>query len=112
VLAFAGIGDPERFFRTLRNSGIDVVRTRPFADHHVFSADEIEELLAQARSGRLTLATTEKDLARLRGKDGLPDWAAEIAAFAVKLEFAEPEHMRKFISARLFKARENKFGSR
>src|SRR2546427_6302548 len=40
-LAFAGIGDPDRFFRTLRASGIDVVRERAFADHHPFSKSEV-----------------------------------------------------------------------
>ena len=37
VLAFAGIGDPARFFGTLTASGVDVVRQRAFADHHAFS---------------------------------------------------------------------------
>src|SRR4051794_20617613 len=37
VLAFAGIGDPQRFFRTLRASGIDVRSEKAFADHHPFS---------------------------------------------------------------------------
>ncbi len=66
VLAFAGIGDPARFFRTLRASGIEVVRERAFADHHPFSQGEIETLIAEARRDGLTLVTTEKDLARLR----------------------------------------------
>ena len=42
VLAFAGIGDPGRFFRTLRGAGVDVVTERAFADHHPFSAQEID----------------------------------------------------------------------
>ena len=66
MLAFAGIGDPARFFRTLRASGIEVVRERAFADHHPFSQGEIEALIAEARREALTLVTTEKDLARLR----------------------------------------------
>ena len=48
VFAFAGIGDPGRFFRTLRSGGIEVVRERAFADHHPFSQDEIEALIAEA----------------------------------------------------------------
>ena len=50
VLAFAGIGDPARFFNTLRSSGVDVVRSRAFADHHAFTADEIEQLTAGAKA--------------------------------------------------------------
>ena len=105
VLAFAGIGDPERFFRTLRASGIDVVRERGFPDHHLFSKSEIETLTAEAKRDALTLVTTEKDLARLRGSEG----AEGIMPFPVTLEFDDVAGLRKFLSDRLFKAREKKF---
>jgi tetraacyldisaccharide 4'-kinase len=109
VLAFAGIGDPPRFFRTLRAGGIAVVAERAFADHHPFSPSEIEALIAEAKRDVLTLVTTEKDLARLRTSGGLPDWAREIVPFAVTLEFDDAAQLRKFVTDRLFKARENKF---
>jgi tetraacyldisaccharide 4'-kinase len=109
ALAFAGIGDPPRFFRTLRASGIDVVGARAFADHHAFSKGEIEALVDEAKRDGLTLVTTEKDLARLRGAEGLPAWALEVAAFAVTLEFEDAATLRRFVSERLFKAREKKY---
>jgi tetraacyldisaccharide 4'-kinase len=106
VLAFAGIGDPARFFGTLQASGVDVVRSRAFADHHAFARSEIDSLIAEAASDALTLVTTEKDLARLQSGGGLPDWAKAIVPFAVTLEFEDPVGLRKFISTRLFKARD------
>jgi tetraacyldisaccharide 4'-kinase len=109
VLAFAGIGDPARFFSTLRASGIDVVRERAFADHHPYSRAEIETLIDEARRDALTLVTTEKDLARLRQGDSLPDWAQQIVPFAVTLEFDDAALLRKFVIDRLFKARERRF---
>lgn len=109
VLAFAGIGDPERFFRTLRASGIEVARTRPFADHHMFSQAEIAALVADAQREQLTLVTTEKDLARLRGNKGVPDG---IVLFAVQLEFDDPAALRHLISDHLYKARERRFSRR
>jgi tetraacyldisaccharide 4'-kinase len=109
ALAFAGIGDPARFFRTLRASGVDVVGERAFADHHPFSKGEIETLVAEAKRDGLTLVTTEKDLARLRQADGLPAWAKDIVPFAVMLEFDGAQQLRKFVADRLFQAREKKF---
>jgi tetraacyldisaccharide 4'-kinase len=106
VLAFAGIGDPARFFRTLRASRIDVVQQRAFADHHPFTPGEIEALVAEARRDALTLVTTEKDLARLG------DGAKDIVPFAVTLEFEDPAQLRKFVAERLFQAREKKFRGR
>jgi tetraacyldisaccharide 4'-kinase len=109
VLAFAGIGDPARFFRTLRASAIDVVQERAFADHHPFTPSEIEALIAEARRGELTLVTTEKDLARLGTGEGLPHGAKDIMPFPVTLEFDDAARLRKFVSEFLFRARDKKF---
>jgi tetraacyldisaccharide 4'-kinase len=102
VLAFAGIGDPARFFNTLRASGVDVAGQRAFADHHPYSRAEIESLIAEAKRDGLTLVTTEKDLARLN------DRPEEIVPFKVTLEFGDPALLQKFVADRLFKARERK----
>lgn len=108
VLAFAGIGDPARFFNTLRSSGVDVVRSRAFADHHAFTADEIEQLTAGAKADALTLVTTEKDLARLRDPRGMPASAQAIVPFAVTMQFDDGAALRRFVTDQLFKARDSK----
>ena len=108
VLAFAGIGDPARFFATLREAGVDVASTQVFPDHHPLTPDETASLVAQAERDGLTLVTTEKDLARLRSPDGLPDWARRVTPFRVSLEFDDAAALRKFVGACLFKAREKR----
>jgi len=67
VFAFAGIAHPEKFFATLAVVGIKVSMTRAFADHHVFTRDEVQELLDFAKREDLLLLTTEKDLVRMQG---------------------------------------------
>jgi tetraacyldisaccharide 4'-kinase len=109
ALAFAGIGDPNRFFRTLRAGGIEVAVERAFPDHHPFSQGEIETLMADAKRDALTLVTTEKDLARLRQAAGLPCWAKDIVPFKVTLEFEDVARLRTFVTDRLFRARDQKF---
>ena len=109
VLAFAGIGDPARFFATLQASGVDVAQQRAFADHHAFSKAEIDSLIADAGRDALTLVTTEKDLARLWSGGGLPDWAKPIVPFAVTLEFEDGAKLKRLVTDQLFKAREKKF---
>ncbi len=108
VLAFAGIGDPERFFKTLRASGVEVVKSRTFADHHPFSEKEVQDLFSEAMREGLTPVTTEKDLARIRGGEGMLPFVHGIVPFMVTMQFDQPDALRRFVTDQLFKARERK----
>jgi tetraacyldisaccharide 4'-kinase len=105
VLAFAGIGDPARFFATLRKSGVNVVAERSFDDHHPYTISDIDQLAADAKAKSLTLVTTEKDMARLHNDANLTARVKNVMAFAVSLGFDDKEAFRSFIAERLLKAR-------
>ncbi|EPR19203.1 Tetraacyldisaccharide 4'-kinase [compost metagenome] len=70
VLAYAGIADPAKFFRTVEALGGEIVLQRSFPDHHHFSDDEIADLLQDAGKQNLQLVTTAKDAVRLNGHHG------------------------------------------
>jgi tetraacyldisaccharide 4'-kinase len=70
VIAFCGIGRPAKFFETLAEAEVPVVRTRSFPDHHFYSEAEARVLLTEASSKQASLITTSKDHVRLKGKAG------------------------------------------
>lgn len=65
-LAFAGIGNPQKFFATIGEAGGELALSRSFPDHHPYRDEELAELSAAAQSAGLELLTTAKDAARLR----------------------------------------------
>ncbi len=65
VVAFAGIGRPEKFFETLGAAGHEIAETVSFADHHPFGDADLAALHARADAHDAGLITTEKDLMRL-----------------------------------------------
>jgi tetraacyldisaccharide 4'-kinase len=65
VVAFAGIGRPEKFFATLAALGARLVETVPFPDHHAYAPAQLRRLLRTARGEGAMLVTTEKDAVRL-----------------------------------------------
>jgi tetraacyldisaccharide 4'-kinase len=65
VVAFAGIGRPEKFFASLRGLGARLVTERSFPDHHPYRAGELAALRREATSAGALLVTTRKDWVRL-----------------------------------------------
>lgn len=90
VLAFAGIGRPEKFFATLEHCGARIVQQRAFPDHHAFTAGEIAKLREQARRERLLLVTSCKDLVRIAHPEG-------IVAFPVRAVFRDAPTLESLV---------------
>ena len=92
LLAFAGIGRPQKFFDALVRHGAELAETAAFPDHHAYTRAEIAHLgdLAAAHGARLV--TTEKDWVRLPGAQ-----RGAVTAWPVRACFAEPARLEALI---------------
>jgi tetraacyldisaccharide 4'-kinase len=97
VLAFAGIGDPVKFFATLAAAGIEARIHRRFDDHHRYTSRDASTLITEAAKHGLQLLTTEKDLARMQGDAHVPHLARVARALPVNLAVAEAEDFRRLV---------------
>ena len=101
VLAFAGIGRPNKFYSTLRKLGCEITDTYSFPDHHVYSIDEVQWLVQKAVNMSAQLITTTKDKARLG-----PVLAANILALPVHLRWEDEPAVESWLSPLLVGARQ------
>jgi len=96
LLAFCGIGLPEKFFAALRACGLQVVVTESFPDHHVYAESDLQRLLDLAHANGARLVTTVKDGQRLPNR-----FRAGVSLVPLRVEPASLEPLLACLDQRL-----------
>jgi len=98
LAAFAGIGRPDEFFRTVHDLGADLVHTTALPDHHPLTIELLASLVEEASEQVPELwLTTEKDWVRL--PDDLPD-SMELWVLAVEIDLDGDSSLLKAVVRR------------
>jgi tetraacyldisaccharide 4'-kinase len=99
VCAFAGIGRPEAFRRSLNELDSEIVSFRPFPDHHPYSRADVDSLRRlAAKTGADHIVTTEKDGVRLAD---FPDFLTEVSLLRIGMEIKPVDAFAELIFSRL-----------
>ncbi|PWE17694.1 tetraacyldisaccharide 4'-kinase [Marinicauda salina] len=93
LVAFAGIGRPQKFYDALAAQGGELAEVASFPDHHAFTRREIDALTDLAEAHDARLITTEKDWVRLPA-----DARERVAAWPVRAVFAEPARIADLVA--------------
>jgi tetraacyldisaccharide 4'-kinase len=65
IFAFCGIGNPDAFLNTVRNTGANLVGSKIYNDHHHYTDSDIDDIHSQANHlGADLILSTQKDWTR------------------------------------------------
>ncbi|MBL0942091.1 MAG: tetraacyldisaccharide 4'-kinase [Alphaproteobacteria bacterium] len=92
IIAFAGLGYPEKFFYSLRQHGGNLIATKEFPDHHPYTIEDLEPLIAQAEKNESWLVTTEKDMVRVPKA-----LQSHLKVFKITLKFKSDSLLESFL---------------
>ncbi len=68
-LAFCGLGNPLKFYKTLKKYKFHIAKTKSFPDHYKYKDIDIINLQKEAQTQNLKLITTEKDYVKIADND-------------------------------------------
>ncbi|MCX8505689.1 MAG: tetraacyldisaccharide 4'-kinase [Alphaproteobacteria bacterium] len=92
VVAFAGIGRPQKFFASLTATGADVAASFAFPDHYRYQENDLTKLAAMAERLNARLITTAKDHVRLPVA-----WQKDIDYFTIEITFQNAQSLHALI---------------
>ena len=92
VIAFAGIGRPQKFYNTLQELSLEIVDTIDFPDHHYYSEAELQQILEKAKKNKAQAITTSKDFVKI--PDSLKN---QFSVLNIGIQWENPSQLQNFI---------------
>lgn len=65
IVAFAGIGRPQKFYQSLEKCGLNPIKTIDFPDHHFYTRNELLNIINEADKLGADIYTTAKDMVKI-----------------------------------------------
>lgn len=96
IIAFAGIGRPEKFYLSLKELGLELVKTIDFPDHHFYTSQELQDLIKQAKDNNYTLITTAKDFVKIP-----QNLQSNFHVLEIEIQWQNKKELQEFISQKL-----------
>jgi tetraacyldisaccharide 4'-kinase len=93
LLAIAGIGNPENFFKLLNRYDLNVEKKLIFPDHYEFTKPEIKNIIEDAKNKNFQIVMTEKDYFKIKDFN-----EPEIKYLEISLEIKQKEKLIQKIS--------------
>ena len=98
VIAFAGIGHPQKFYHTLKQQGFNVVKTIDFPDHHFYTREDLDAIVKEAQKLNAQIYTTGKDFVKIP-----PLYSQDINVLEIAVVWDKPEELLNFIKQKIQK---------
>ena len=96
VVAFAGIGRPQKFYTSLQELGIEIIKTFDFPDHHYYTNDELQNILDIAKENKAQAITTSKDFVKI------PNSLKEhFKVLNIGIQWEKTEELQEFIVSQI-----------
>ncbi len=90
LLVISGIGNPENFFKILKDNQLNVQKKMVYPDHYEFTKNEMLKIVEHAKKNDFQIVMTEKDYYKIK------DFSLEnIKYLRVKLEIEKEEEFIK-----------------
>ena len=98
IIAFAGIGRPDKFYHTLTSCGFTLLQTHDFPDHHFYTIQELQTLIKEAQIYNAPLYTTSKDYVKIP-----PHLRSSFNVLEISIRWHNPNLLRDYILSQITK---------
>ncbi len=96
VVAFAGIGRPQKFYNSLLEENINIIKTFDFPDHHYYTEKELREILDFAKKNNAQAITTSKDFVKI------PEHLKPLfSVLEITIAWQDPQGLKDFILSQI-----------